>query len=124
MGRLTDLLKTNPQPKKQPKVNSVVTIESSIIEPKIDDSEILIGTLTQTEYEIVQSQVESIDMIGKNRREIIIGVYGNIKNPKTNDRFVIPNLVWSTEDYVYEYSKYMKTLINRPEEFTKVMGME
>jgi len=118
MGRLTDLLITNPQTTKQPTVASTTTIKPQT------DSEVLIGTLTPTEYEIVQSQVETIDMTGKNRREIIIGVYGNIKNPKTHDRFVIPNLVWSTEDYVYEYSKYMKTLINRPEEFTKVMGME
>jgi len=122
MGRLTELLSSNNVIVDKIKKNTLIkTIETNnTIKREMDT----IGTLTFDEYQTVKDSIKQIDMRNKTRREIIIGMYGNITNPKTNKRFVIPMLSYQDEDYIYQYAKYMKTLINRPEEFTKIMEME
>jgi len=122
MGRLTDLLSANNVVENKIKTNKITT---KLDTNTITESETsTIGTLTVDEYQMVKDSIKQIDMNNKTRREIIIGMYGSITNPKTNKRFVIPMLSYQDEDYIYQYAKYMKTLINRPEEFTKVMEME
>ena len=73
---------------------------------------------------IVSTSVVEIDTTNKTREQIIIGMYGTIKNPKTGERFVIPNLDFSSEAYIYEYAEMMRLLVNRPEDFKKIMRWE
>ena len=126
MGTLTNLLKKTPTRK----LTKIDVIEEQIIPSTMnfststDKSVELIGTLTSENYEIVKNSVITIDTTNKNRRDIIIGMFGSIKNPSTGKRFVIPNLSWEDEDYTYQYAKHMKTLVNRPNEFTKIMNWE
>jgi len=127
MGTLTDLLKNISHEKvtetkvikEQITPNIMRVSTSKEVKPKE-----LIGTLTPENYEIVKNSVATIDTTNKDRREIIIGMYGLIKNPSTGKRFVIPTLTWDDEDYTYQYAKYMKTLVNRPDDFTKIMNWE
>lgn len=84
----------------------------------------LIFDLTADEIEKVRSSVVEIDTTNKDRRQIIIGMFGGIKNPKNGKRFVIPGVDSTTEDYVYEYAKYMRILVSKPEDFKKIMNWE
>ena len=127
MGTLTALLKNNKPVKKETKVKvieeqTIPFVSFDTVSPAEDTP--LIGTLTPENYELVKGLVATIDTNGKSRREIIIGMFGAIKNPTTNKRFNIPNITWDDEDYMYEYAKCMKTLVYRPDEFTKVMNWE
>ena len=133
MGRLTDLLRN-------PKINesTIKTVETNVrnsnifqsINGEISDVEDndgqmdLIFDLTEDEIEEIRNSVIDIDTTGKDRREIIIGMFGGIKNPKNGKRFVIPTIDFDTEDYTYQYAKCMQMLVNRPEEFKKIMNWE
>ena len=117
MGKLSSLLKQK-KPSVKKRSRSKISMELN------SGSNELIGTLSPENYEKVKSSVVEIDTTGKDRRAIIIGMFGSIKNPETGKRFAIPNLSHLDEDYVYQYAKYMKTLVFRPDEFTKIMNWE
>lgn len=117
MGKLSSLLK-----RKKPSIKK--RSKSKITRELNSESNELIGTLSPENYEKVKSSVVEIDTTDKDRRSIIIGMFGSIKNPITGKRFTIPNLSHSDDDYVYQYAKYMKTLVYRPDEFTKIMNWE
>lgn len=124
MTKLTDLLKksTTNKPTNKPtneiimekKVKPVVSSKTPSIEFFISDEDL----------EKVRASVVEIDTTNKTREQIIIGMYGTIKNPKTGERFVIPNLDFSSEAYIYEYAEMMRLLVNRPEDFKKIMRWE
>lgn len=127
MGRLATLL----QPKQEPVIKTRDTIQNTILETKSESKSTVspetksgIFELSKEDFEIIKNSVVSIDTTDKKRKDIIIGMYGSIKNPKTGDRFSIPTLSWDDEEYTYQYANYMKTLVNRPEEFKKVMNWE
>jgi len=134
MGKLTDLLKKVPtealaenaiQPVEIQVANSVVS--QPMDTPKVEDNDgqnDLIFDLTEDEINSIRNSVVQIDTTNKDRRQIIVGMFGGIKNPKTGKRFVIPGVDFSTEDYVYEYAKHMRILVNRPEDFKKIMNWE
>lgn len=138
MGKLTNLLKskhshtTNRIEESSIQPVDVQVANSIVSQPmnsptKVDDNDgqmDLIFDLTEEELQKVRESVVQIDTTNKDRRQIIIGMFGGIKNPKNGKRFVIPGVDFSTEDYVYEYAKHMKTLVNRPEEFIKIMNWE
>ena len=80
--------------------------------------------ISDEDLEKVRSSVEEIDMTDKTREEIIIGMYGSIKNPSTGKRFVIPGIDFRTEYYVYKYAEMMRTLVDDPERFKKIMNWD
>ena len=130
MGKLTDLLKKESQNKVH---NATVKLDENILqnvvsqqmvtEPEEQEDTILFD-LSAEELAQIKSSVVQIDMNDKNRRQIIIGMFGGIKNPQTGKRFVIPGIDFSTEDYVYSYAKHMQILVNRPNDFKKIMNWE
>lgn len=138
MGKLTDLLKERTISKvEQIDENTIQPVDIQVanavisqpmdVNPKSEDNNGQndeLFDLTEKEIETVRNSVVEIDTNGKDRRSIIIGMFGGIKNPRTGKRFVIPGVDFSTEDYVYEYSKYMRMLVNKPEDFKKVMNWE
>lgn len=125
MGKLTDYLKSEyiqHQPMtKSKKINESSAFLSNIV-PSVVDS--VSFDISDEDLETVRSSVVSIDTNGKNRKQIIIGMFGSIKNPVTGKRFVIPNLDCSDEDYTYRYAEMMRTLVNKPDDFKKIMNWE
>jgi len=130
MGKLTDLLKSKQTVQSKTKIkhlheNRIASIpEYNPIDSSTKEYDDITFDLTDEEYSEVLDSVVSIDTNGKDRRSIIIGMYGGIKNPQTQKRFVIPGLDYATEDYVYVYSKHMQMLVNTPEDFKKIMNWE
>jgi hypothetical protein len=134
MGKLTDLLKAK-KPTEKIEESSIAPVEVQVANAVVsqpmsqpsennDGQNDLIFDLTEEEIQKVRESVVEIDKTDKNRRQIIIGMFGGIKNPKTGKRFVIPGVDFSTEDYVYEYAKHMRILVNKPEDFKKIMNWE
>ena len=128
MSSLSDLLKGKvvEQNKKQPIQPKVEKLEE-----KVDLKKTPIQQVEKNEYDIsdedlekVRASVEKIDMTGKTRREIIIGMYGSIKNPSNGKRFVIPGIDFMISDYTYKYAEMMRTLVDKPAEFNKIMRWE
>lgn len=117
MGKLTDLLKSGTT---KP-VNRQKRIFESVISPSVEE---LGFEISEDDLETVRSSVVNVDTYGKNRRQIIIGMFGSIKNPKTGKRFIIPGVDFSDEDYTYKYAEMMRTLVNRPDDFKKIMNWE
>ncbi len=80
--------------------------------------------ISDEELKLVRESVVEIDTADKTRQQIIIGMYGGIKNPRTGKRFVIPGVDYSSDDYIYQYAEMMRTLVNRPDDFKKIMNWE
>lgn len=125
MGKLTDLLK-NPKTTTQPVTETpkeIITEKKvrATVSPKTPSVEF---DISEEDLEKVRASVVEIDTADKTREQIVIGMFGSIKNPKTGKRFVIPNLDFSSENYIYEYAEMMRTLVNRPEDFKKIMRWE
>lgn len=119
MGKLTDLLKNNiMSPQSDVLVEKKVSVRVS---PKTEEDDFHISS---EDLEKVKASVNDIDITNKSRTEIVIGMYGSIKNPQTGERFTIPNLDFTSENYIYEYAEMMRTLVNRPEDFKKIMNWE
>jgi len=75
----------------------------------------------------IKDSVVSIDAEAMNnmtRAQIIIGMYGGIKDPETGKRFSIPYLTFSDENYIFRYADFMRTLVHEPETFEKIMNWE
>ncbi len=124
MGKLTDLLKmgSNIQINKESKTDIITEKKVSVsVSPKTDELDFHISS---EDLEIIRKSVVEINTTNKSRVEIVIGMYGDIRDPQTGNRFVIPNLDFSTENYIYEYAETMRTLVNRPEDFKKIMNWE
>lgn len=124
MTKLTDLLKKNTINKPTNKPTNEIIMEKKVkplVSPKTPSVEFFIS---DEDLEKVRASVVEIDTTNKTREQIIIGMYGTIKNPKTGERFVIPNLDFSSEAYIYEYAEMMRLLVNRPEDFKKIMRWE
>lgn len=125
MGKLTDYLKSeSKQPQKRTKkkfFESKTTFLSGVVSSNTEGLEF---DISDEDLETVRASVVNIDTNGKNRKQIIIGMFGGIKNPKTGKRFVIPSIDFSDEDYTYRYAEMMRTLVNRPNDFKKIMNWE
>ena len=134
MSSLSELLKDkvikrtkdhSPQPKVE-KLEKEQLIEKVDLAktPKTFNVEKNEYTISDEDLEKVRASVEKIDMTGKTRSEIIIGMYGSIKNPQTGKRFVIPGIDFMISDYTYKYAEMMRTLVDKPVEFTRIMNWE
>lgn len=134
MGKLFDLLRERTQNnsgKSHHKVNERKQLRES---PGLDvgyasnsDTQLYSGgvfDLTPEELNIINSSVVELNTFGKTREQITIGMYGNIKNPKTGKRFVIPYVDFTSDNYVYQYAEMMRLLVSKPEEFKKIMNWE
>jgi hypothetical protein len=128
MSKLVDLLKSKTVEKKQhsKKMINVMEkkieeVETSVVSPNVDG---IAFDITDVEMEQIRASVVEIDTTDKNRNQIIIGMYGSIKNPRTGKRFVIPGVDYTSENYTYEYADMMRTLVNRPDDFKKIMNWE
>ncbi len=132
MGKLADLLRnktvseTISNKKKQTVIKEELkTTTNSFLSSKNNtNGDMFKFDLTDEEIALIRSKVVEIDMNGKSRKDIIIGMYGLIKNPKDGKRFVIPTLSFEDEEYIYNYANYMKLLVNKPEDFEKIMNWE
>ena len=83
------------------------------------------GGLEPEDYASVLEMVNELpDEENMTRREIIIGKFGTIKNPKTGENFRIPNVSPEDDDYIYNYASTMMILVQRPADFEKIMNWE
>lgn len=124
MGKLTDLLKMGGTTPIQYKKDISALNEKKVsvaTSPKTEDLDFHISS---EDLEKIRKSVVVINTTNKSRVEIVVGMYGDIRDPQTGNRFVIPNLDFSTENYIYEYAETMRTLVNRPEDFKKIMNWE
>lgn len=129
MGKLTDLLKSkttktldeNELPSILEEKRKSKSTKAASVSPKVEGLEF---DISEEDLEKVRSSVVKIDIDGKNRRQIVIGMFGSIMNPKTGKRFVIPGVDYSDYDYTYKYAEMMRTLVNRPDDFKKIMNWE
>jgi hypothetical protein len=133
MGMLADFLKakTNESTTKTP---NGANKKTRLFEKKSTDASVVTSQpasvdlnkfdISSEDLEKIKSSVVEIDTSGKNRKQIVIGMYGSIKNPKTGKRFVIPGVDYTTEEYTYRYAEMMRTLVNRPQDFIKIMNWE
>lgn len=124
MGKLTDLLKMGGTTPVQDKKDISALNEKKVsvsTSPKTEDLDFHISS---EDLEKIRKSVVEINTTNKSRVEIVVGMYGDIRDPQTGNRFVIPNLDFSTENYIYEYAETMRTLVNRPEDFKKIMNWE
>ena len=129
MSSLSELLKGKvvEQKKKQPIQPKVEKLAEKVDLKKtpIQQAEKTGGyDISDEDLEKVRASVEKIDMNGKTRKEVIIGMYGSIKNPITGKRFIIPGIDFMIPDYTYKYAEMMRTLVDKPEEFNKIMNWE
>ena len=69
-------------------------------------------------------QLEDSAKAGMSRQEIIIAMFGGIRNPATGKRFAIPFCEPKEEDYEYKYAENMRTLVNKPEMFERIMNFD
>lgn len=123
MGKLTDLLKMGGNTIQNKKDVSTLNEKKVSVStsPKTEELDFHIST---EDLEKIRKSVVDINTTNKSRVEIVIGMYGDIRDPQTGNRFVIPNLDFSTENYIYEYAETMRTLVNKPEDFKKIMNWE
>ena len=126
MSKLVEFLKTSPPPHFGKTHNSVITEKKkyssgNVVSP---ETEALDFNISDEDLATVKSSVVNIDTDGLNRKQIVIGMYGSIKNPQTGDRFVIPGVDFNDEEYIYRYAEMMRTLVNRPDDFKKIMNWE
>lgn len=112
--------------------NEKKSVENSIMEKKVATETVVISPnvesldfhISEEELKIVRESVVQIDTTEKTREQIVIGMFGGIKNPRTGKRFVIPGVDYSSDDYIYQYAEMMRTLVNRPDDFKKIMNWE
>lgn len=112
--------------------NEKKSVENSIMEKKVAAETVVISPnvesldfhISEEELKIVRESVVQIDTTEKTREQIVIGMFGGIKNPRTGKRFVIPGVDYSSDDYIYQYAEMMRTLVNRPDDFKKIMNWE
>lgn len=112
--------------------NEKKSVENSIMEKKVATETVVISPnvesldfhISEEELKIVRESVVQIDTTDKTREQIVIGMFGGIKNPRTGKRFVIPGVDYSSDDYIYQYAEMMRTLVNRPDDFKKIMNWE
>jgi hypothetical protein len=130
MSKLADMLKqtsTKIQTKSSYKISNkifedvatsygVATSNQSNTDTKFDISEENLAK--------VRASVATIDTTGKDRTQIIIGMYGGIVDPDTGKRYVIPCVNYLETGYIYRYAEMMKTLVDTPDEFKKIMNWE
>lgn len=129
MGKLTDLLRSKPTENTTQLNNDETELEiieekkssKKVVSPKVEGLEF---DISDEDLEKVRSSVVEINTDGKNRKQIVIGMYGGIKNPKTGKRFVIPGVDFTSDNYSYSYAEMMRTLVNRPDDFKKIMNWE
>ena len=121
MGKLTDLLKSKSVVgiNKKPRITENVIATNQFV--KTDK---LGFNISEEDLKTVKRSIVEIDMTDKSRKQIIIGMYGGIKNPVTGKRFIIPNVDCTDDDYTYRYAEMMRTLVNRPMDFKKIMDWE
>ena len=112
--------------------NEKKSVEKSIMEKKVATETVVVSPnvesldfhISEEELKIVRESVVQIDTTEKTREQIVIGMFGGIKNPRTGKRFVIPGVDYSSDDYIYQYAEMMRTLVNRPDDFKKIMNWE
>lgn len=112
--------------------NEKKSVENSIMEKKVTAETVVISPnvesldfhISDEELKLVRESVVQIDTTDKTREQIVIGMFGGIKNPRTGKRFVIPGVDYSSDDYIYQYAEMMRTLVNRPDDFKKIMNWE
>ena len=112
--------------------NEKKSVENSIMEKKVAAETVVVSPnvesldfhISEEELKIVRESVVQIDTTEKTREQIVIGMFGGIKNPRTGKRFVIPGVDYSSDDYIYQYAEMMRTLVNRPDDFKKIMNWE
>lgn len=127
MGKLTDLLRiTKPATELDSKSKTVRNlsekkVEHTVVSPPTDPLEF---DISESELEQIKASIVEIDTTDKNRQQIVVGMYGGIKNPRTGKRFVIPGIDYASDSYSYEYAEMMRMLVNRPEDFKKIMNWE
>jgi len=125
MGKLADYLKSGSKQTQRKTKTKFFENKNSLSYGVISSNEnSLEFDISDEDLEKVRASVVKIDTYGKNRKQIIIGMFGGIKNPKTGKRFVIPNVDFTDEDYTYKYAEMMRTLVNRPNDFKKIMDWE
>lgn len=93
----------------------------------VDNSKSSSFNISDTDLEKVKNAVNYLDersMNAMTREQIIIGMYGEIKDPSTGERFTIPYLDFSDSQYTFKYADMMKTLVHKPETFKKIMNWE
>jgi len=112
------LIKMNEHKKQHTRTNVVESFNPNI------NIKIPTFKIQKDDMQEIEEMIHYMDVMGKSRDEILIGMYGKIKNPKTGKRFVIPNLYWDMDNYILEYSKIMKILVDKPETFSKIMMWE
>lgn len=95
--------------------------EDVVVSPATDG---LSFDISEAELEQIRASIVEIDTTDKNRQQIVIGMYGSIKNPRTGKRFVIPGVDFTSDDYSYQYAEMMRLLVNRPDDFKKIMNWE
>ena len=130
MSTLAALLKAKPAVTTTK--NEKKSVENSIMEKKVAAETVVISPnvesldfhISDEELKIVRESVVQIDTTDKTREQIVIGMFGGIKNPRTGKRFVIPGVDYSSDDYIYQYAEMMRTLVNRPDDFKKIMNWE
>ena len=116
MGKLTDLLKADT-----PRTTTLSRCRSTNLSES-DTSTAF--DISDEDLEQVRSEIVEISTVGKNRRQIIIGMFGSIKDPTTGKRYIIPGVDCITIDYIYRYAEMMRTLVNKPADFKKIMNWE
>ena len=129
MSKLAELLRnksTNTVIDKSKKSVTIVmekeeVAETAVVSPSVDG---LGFDISDAELEQIRSSVVQIDTTDKNRQQIVVGMYGSIKNPRTGKRFAIPGVDFTSEDYSYQYAEMMRMLVNRPDDFKKIMNWE
>ena len=135
MGRLINLLKNKKSKlKESTKLNNIQVKKTNVFQSKYENTFPVVNNyeITDLSFDLTDNEIKEIrnsifneiNTNGKDRKQIIIGMFGGIKNPRNGKRFVIPGLTYDTEDYIYQYARYMQMLVNRPEEFKKIMNWE
>lgn len=128
MGKLTDMLKSTvvEKVKEQPKQQKPI----KIFEGKKNNGE----STGKEDYDYfispenlrkIRDSVEDVpETKNMTRRELVIRRYGSIKDPTTGKRFVIPDIDFKTPDFNYKYAEMMRLLVDKPQEFYKIMCWE
>lgn len=126
MSKLVALLKSNPNVTESSKKPNTLFLEKKdettvTVSPAVEG----IGfDISDADLEQVKSSVVQIDTSDKTRQQIVVGMYGSIKNPRTGKRFAIPGVDYTSGDYSYQYAEMMRMLVNRPDDFKKIMNWE
>ena len=130
MGTLTSLLRakteapstTDEKVVKSKKPHSLMEKKGdAVVSPKVEAFDFHIS---DEDLQKVRDSVVPMDTEGRSKYDIILGMYGNIKDPRTGKSFVIPGVDFSSDDYMFQYAEMMRLLVKRPEEFKKIMNWE